>query len=39
MFSVLFEVRPRADEWNTYLDSAKMLKPEPEQIAARAKAR
>ncbi|MEV4263507.1 antibiotic biosynthesis monooxygenase [Kribbella sp. NPDC049584] len=33
MFSVLFEVRPRSEEWNTYLDSAKMLKPELEQIA------
>ncbi|MBN3764386.1 antibiotic biosynthesis monooxygenase [Burkholderia sp. Ac-20365] len=32
MFSVLFEVEPRADRWDTYLGYAKMLKPELEQI-------
>jgi heme-degrading monooxygenase HmoA len=30
MFSVIFEVRPRA--WNTYLDLAKTLRPELEQV-------
>src|SRR4051812_49206158 len=28
MFSVLFDVRPRADRWDAYLDYAKRLKPE-----------
>ena len=32
MFSVLFEVQPRGDRWDTYLGYAKMLKPELEQI-------
>jgi heme-degrading monooxygenase HmoA len=32
MFSVLFEVRPRADQWDAYLGYAKMLRPELEQI-------
>src|ERR1700722_5315044 len=32
MFSVIFEVQPRAEQWNTYLDKAKMLRPELEQI-------
>ena len=32
MFAVIFEVQPRAEEWNTYLDLAKMLRPELEQI-------
>ncbi len=32
MFSVIFEVRPRADRWDTYLAHAKMLRPELEQI-------
>src|SRR3984957_6412260 len=32
MFSVLFEVRPRGDQWDAYLDYAKMLRPELEQI-------
>ena len=32
MFSVLFEVQPRADRWDTYLGYAKMLKPELEKI-------
>src|SRR6476660_8777031 len=32
MFSVLFEVRPRSDQWDAYLDNAKMLRPELEKI-------
>jgi hypothetical protein len=28
MLSVIFEVNPRTTEWNTYLDTAKMLRPE-----------
>ncbi|MFM0527326.1 MULTISPECIES: antibiotic biosynthesis monooxygenase family protein [Paraburkholderia] len=32
MFSVLFEVQPRSDKWETYLGYAKLLKPELEQI-------
>ena len=32
MFSVTFEVQPRAEQWNAYLDKAKMLRPELEQI-------
>lgn len=32
MFSVLFEVNPRPDQWDAYLDYAKMLRPELEQI-------
>jgi heme-degrading monooxygenase HmoA len=32
MFSVLFEVQPRSDQWEAYLGYAKMLKPELEQI-------
>lgn len=32
MFSVLFEVHPKGDEWDTYLGLAKMLKPELERI-------
>jgi heme-degrading monooxygenase HmoA len=32
MFSVIFEVHPRSDQWDTYLSSAKMLRPELEQI-------
>lgn len=32
MFSVLFEVNPRADRWDSYLDYAKMLRPELERI-------
>jgi heme-degrading monooxygenase HmoA len=32
MFSVLFEVNPRGEEWDAYLDYAKMLRPELEQI-------
>lgn len=32
MFSVIFEVNPKADQWETYLGYAKMLRPELEQI-------
>ena len=32
MFSVLFEVHPKTDQWNAYLAHAKMLRPELEQI-------
>ena len=32
MFSVLFEVRPRSDQWDAYLDNAKRLRPELEKI-------
>src|SRR6201994_3698726 len=32
MFSVIFEVNPPTTEWNTYLDTAKMLRPELEAI-------
>jgi heme-degrading monooxygenase HmoA len=32
MFSVIFEVHPRADQWDAYLGYAKMLRPELEQI-------
>ena len=32
MFSVLFEVHPRTEEWDTYLDYGKMLRPELEDI-------
>jgi heme-degrading monooxygenase HmoA len=32
MFSVLFEVRPKAEHWDTYLGVAKMLRPEIERI-------
>lgn len=32
MFSVLFEVNPRSEKWDAYLDYAKMLRPELEQI-------
>jgi heme-degrading monooxygenase HmoA len=32
MFSVIFEVQPRAEQWNVYLDNARMLRPELEQI-------
>ena len=32
MFSVIFEVHPRADQWDGYLDHAKMLRPELERI-------
>jgi heme-degrading monooxygenase HmoA len=32
MFSVIFEVHPKSEEWETYLGLAKMLRPELEQI-------
>lgn len=32
MFAVIFEVHPRADQWDAYLGYAKMLRPELEQI-------
>jgi heme-degrading monooxygenase HmoA len=32
MFSVLFEVNPHHDQWDSYLGYAKMLRPELEQI-------
>ena len=32
MFSVIFEVHPRPDQWDSYLAHAKMLRPELEQI-------
>ena len=32
MFSVIFEVQPRTDQWDAYLGNAKMLKPELEQV-------
>jgi heme-degrading monooxygenase HmoA len=32
MFAVIFEVQPKSDRWNEYLDLAKLLRPELEQI-------
>lgn len=32
MFAVIFEVQPRPDRWNEYLNIARMLRPEIEQI-------
>jgi heme-degrading monooxygenase HmoA len=32
MFSVLFEVRPKPEQWDNYLGNAKMLRPELEQV-------
>lgn len=32
MFSVLFEVHPKSDQWDAYLGYAKMLRPELERI-------
>ena len=32
MFSVIFEVHPRSDQWDAYLGYAKMLMPGLEQI-------
>lgn len=32
MFSVIFEVRPRPEQWDAYLDNAKLLRPELEQV-------
>src|SRR6201986_5643099 len=31
MFSVLFEVQPKADQWDDYLGYAKLLRPELER--------
>src|SRR5205809_1040584 len=32
MFSVIFEVHPKPEQWNAYLDNAKMLRAELEQV-------
>ena len=32
MFSVIFEVQPKADRWDAYLGNAKLLRPELEQV-------
>ena len=32
MFAVIFEVVPKQELWNEYLDLAKLLKPEIEKI-------
>jgi heme-degrading monooxygenase HmoA len=32
MFAVLFEVQPRPERWNDYLETARMLRPELERI-------
>ncbi len=32
MFAVIFEVKPKKERWNDYLDFAKFLKPELERI-------
>jgi heme-degrading monooxygenase HmoA len=32
MFSVIFEVHPKSDKWESYLGPAKMLRPELEQV-------
>jgi heme-degrading monooxygenase HmoA len=32
MFSVVFEVHPKPDQWDAYLGNAKMLRPELEQV-------
>src|ERR1700761_2865143 len=32
MFSVLFEVKPKSDQWDAYLGNAKALRPKLEQI-------
>ena len=32
MFSVLFEVYPKRDQWDAYLENAKLLRPELEQV-------
>ena len=32
MFAVIFEVQPKAEEMDTYLDLAMMLRPELERI-------
>jgi hypothetical protein len=32
MFSVIFEVHPKPDQWDAYLENAKMLHPELVQV-------
>jgi heme-degrading monooxygenase HmoA len=32
MFSVLFEVQPKQEQWDAYLENAKLLRPELEQV-------
>jgi heme-degrading monooxygenase HmoA len=32
MFSVIFEVHPKTEQWDAYLGNAKMLRPELEQV-------
>ena len=32
MFSVIFEVHPKTEQWDSYLGNAKMLRPELEQV-------
>ena len=32
MFAVIFEVQPKPERWNDYLDTARMLRPELERI-------
>ena len=32
MFSVIFEVHPRPEQWDAYLDTAKVLRPELERV-------
>src|SRR6201987_5148218 len=32
MFSVLFEVQPKTEQWDAYLGNAKLLRPELEQV-------
>src|SRR6266536_5587812 len=32
MFAVIFEVQPKPERWNAYLDTARMLRPELERI-------
>jgi hypothetical protein len=32
MFSVIFEVHPKTEQWDVYLGNAKMLRPELEQV-------
>ena len=32
MFSVIFEVQPRSDQWDAYLGSATLLRPELERV-------
>jgi heme-degrading monooxygenase HmoA len=32
MFAVIFEVRPRFDQWDAYLENARLLRPELEQV-------